>query len=247
MKGQMKSRKLSDIILEEMPENHKDLIYCEPFCGCCNVFLKKENSEITVLNDLNNGISNFLTVMRDDGKKAISKLKKINYNQQTFKKELKRNKFKNNVDYAVNQYILYRTSRGGLCKNYCYSKNKRKKIEDIESWNTNVENLNQISLKLSDVFVFNNTAIEIIGIFNSENVLMYCDPPRYVKNRKSQCPYKDYMTEEEHIDLSKVLMKSNSKIILSGSDSLLYKKLYKDWNRKKISNKNKKEFIWKNF
>jgi len=243
----MKYRKLSDIILEEMPENHKDLIYCEPFCGCCNVFLKKENSEITILNDLNNGISNFLTVLRDDGKKAIGKLKKINYNQLTFKKELTRKKFKNNVDHAINQYILYRTSRGGLCKNYCYSKTKRKKIEDIESWNTNVENLHQISLKLSDAFVFNYTANEIIEIFNSEDVLMYCDPPRYIKNRKSQCPYKDYMTEEEHIELSKILIKSNSKIILGGSDSLLYKKLYKDWNRRKISNKNKKEFIWKNF
>ena len=55
------------------------------------------------------------------------------------------------------------------------------------------------------------------------------------------------MSEEEHVDLSKILIKSNSKIILSGSDSLLYKKLYKDWSRKKISNKNKKEFIWKNF
>jgi DNA adenine methylase len=243
----MKSRKLSDIILEEFPENHKELIYCEPFCGCCNVFLKKDHSEITALNDLNNGISNFLTVLRDDGKKAIGKLKKINYNQQTFKKELKRSNFKNNIDYAINQYILYRTSRGGLCKNYCYSKTKRKKIEDIESWNTNVENLNQISLKLSDVFIFNSPASEIIGIFNSENVLMYCDPPRYVNNRKSQCPYKDYMTEEEHVELSKILLKSNSKIILSGSDSLLYKKLYKEWVRRKISNKNKKEFIWKNF
>ena len=88
------NKKLSELIIEEFPENYKEYIYCEPFCGCCNVFLKKEYSEISVLNDLNKGISNFLTVLRDDGKKLITKLKKAKYNQKTFIKELKRSNFK---------------------------------------------------------------------------------------------------------------------------------------------------------
>ena len=88
------NKKLSELIIEEFPENYKEYIYCEPFCGCCNVFLKKEYSEISVLNDLNKGISNFLTVLRDDGKKLITKLKKAKYNQKTFIKELKRSNLK---------------------------------------------------------------------------------------------------------------------------------------------------------
>lgn len=233
-------------IISEFPENYQDLIYCEPFCGCCSVFLKKQPSKIDILNDANIGIYTLIKTLQNNEKHFSNKIKKIKFNKTTFKSELLKKTFKSDLEYAVNQYVLYRMSRASLCQTYSWSKNKKNQT-DVCSWNTNFENFSKISERLFEVFIYNKSPVEIIKNFNCEDVLLYCNMPYYCGSKCLKTAYKPEITEEEHVEISKILLKFNGKVILNNLDSYLYKKLYKDFNRKKISDKNKTEYIWKNF
>jgi site-specific DNA-adenine methylase len=68
-------KKESQDIISELPENHAEMIYCEPFCGNCNIFLKKETSKLSILNDPNNNISNILSVLQNHKKEFQNKIK----------------------------------------------------------------------------------------------------------------------------------------------------------------------------
>lgn len=242
-----KPKKIQKVdIISEFPENYRDLIYCEPFCGCCSTFLKKEPSKISVLNDTNIGIYTLIKTIQNNEKYFFNKLKSIKFNKSTFKAELVKNAFKTETDHAINQYIVHRMSRASLCKTYSWSAAKKNQ-EDFCSWNTSVDNLHVVSEKLYGVFLYNKPAIEIVQNFNCDNVFLYCNMPHYSKSKCLKTAYKPEMDEKDHIEFSKIILKFNGKLIIHNLDSNLYKKLYKNLNRKKIINKNKIEYIWKNF
>lgn len=230
-------------IISELPENHTEMIYCEPFCGGCNLFFKKEESKLSILNDPNPGISSVLLSLQNQKKEFLNKLKKIKINKTEFKKqqeEQKEQKFKNELDRAINQYFIHRFSRGNLCKTFHKPKTKK----DHPSWNTDIDNFDEISKKLECAFIFNKPPLEIISNFDCENVLLFCESPLW-SGKHVNSSYKSKIDEQDHIDISKMLLNFNGKVIITNIDSNLYKKIYKSFNRKKI--KNKKEYIWKNF
>lgn len=244
-KNKIQAKNKPDVV-SEFPENHEELVYCEPFCGCCSVFLKKTPSKISVLNDSNLGIYTLIKTLQNNEKYFSNKLKKIKFNQSTFKSELNKKEFKSDIEYAINQYVLHRMSRASLCKTYSWSANKKSQI-DACSWNTNIDSLSDISKKLFGVFIYNKSPNEIVQNFNCDNVLLYCNMPCYCGNKCLKTAYKPEMNQNDHIEFSKLLLKFNGKVVLHNLDSPLYRKLYKDFNRKKIINKNKIEYIWKNF
>lgn len=246
IKKKIIKKPLKTDIISEFPENYQDMIYCEPFCGCCSVFFKKEPSKISILNDFNLGIYTLIKTLQNNENYFFNKLKKIKFNKSTFKKEIEKKTFKNDIEYAVNQYVVHRMSRAGLCKTYSWSVSKKNQ-GDLCSWNTSVDNLQKISEKLNGVFLYNKSPQEIVQNFNCDNVLLYCNMPCYFGNKSIRTAYKQEMDEKEHTEFSKLLLKFNGKIIIHNLESNLYKKLYKGLNKKKIINKNKTEYIWKNF
>jgi site-specific DNA-adenine methylase len=233
-------------IISEFPENYKELVYCEPFCGCCGTFLRKEQSKISILNDVNVGIYTLIKTLQNNEKHFSNKIKSIKFNQSTFKSELNKKEFKNEIEYSINQYILHRMSRASMCKTYSWSSSKKNQT-DCCSWNTSIDNFSLISEKLNGVFVYNKPAIEILKNFNCDNAFLYCDMPCYCGSKCIKTAYKPEMDEKDHIEFSKLVLKFNGKILLHNLESNFYKKLYKNLNRKKIINKNRVEYIWKNF
>jgi DNA adenine methylase len=227
-------------ILSEFPENQKEMIYCEPFCGNCNIFFKKEESRLSILNDPNPGISSILLTLQNNKKEFLNKIKKYKINKTEFKKIQEEKNFKNEIEKAKINYILHRFSRGGLCKTF----HKPKIKKEASSWDTDIENFELISNKLACAFVFNKPPIEIIKTFDCDDVLLFCNLPLW-SGKHVTSAYKDKISEQDHIEISNALIKFNGKIVLTNLDSNLYKKIYKSFNRKKI--KNKKEYIWKNF
>ena len=137
-------------------------------------------------------------------------------------------------------------SRASMCKTYSWSSSKKKQT-DCCSWNTSIDNFSLISEKLNGVFVYNKPAIEILKNFNYDNAFLYCDMPCYCGSKCVKTAYKPEMDEKDHIEFSKLVLKFSGKILLHNLESNFYKKLYKSLNRKKIINKNRVEYIWKNF
>ena len=241
---------LSKWILDSLPELNGEEEYIEPYCGSASVLINKKKSQLEVINDLDPGIIAIFRAIRDESSLFVKKLKKIEYKKESFDKALTKTEFDNNINYAINEFILRRMSRGGMKKSFSASE-----VKDTNHWLTIIEELPIISKRIKNCFIFNKPATDVIKAFNHENTICYVDPPdlQETRNLSDTCEYE--MNTDDHIELSKVLIDFKGKAIISGYYSTLYKRLYKEWKciKKAIPNntsqtKTKKtECIWINY
>jgi len=65
-----------------------------------------------------------------------------------------------------------------------------------------------------------------------EDVLIYCDPPYYIKSNtiKTDKLYQFCFDEDDHVELRNNIRLSNHKICLSYNDDPFIRELYKDFN-----------------
>lgn len=134
-------------ILQNFPENYKEMEYVEPFCGFCTVCLNKEQSEIEVLNDLNQDVFNLNKILVEEKEEfcKMIKLKKSNKPIELCKDDLEK---------SVSYYL-------SLSKNP----------------NTQKKEISKISNRLNESIFTNKKAIEIVYAFNNKNIFIFLDPP----------------------------------------------------------------------
>lgn len=248
-------------IIGNFPNDYTQYDYMEPFSGAGNVLLNKNPCEEPLremINDIDPGVVAILRTLRDEPELLIKKLKPIEYNEKTFIKALKKKEFGNDLEYAVNEFILRRMSRGGLKKAFAWSDRERGgQPGDVNAWKTSIDLLPKIAQRLKNVFIFNKSAIGLIKAFNYPKIILYCDPPYVPDSRVSPEAYEYEMSTDDHISLSEELNNFTGKVVLSGYPSTLYRRLYKNWRciKKKIVNHSsqksvkdiKVECIWVNF
>lgn len=252
---------LSQWIIENMPEGYEKLDYLEPFCGAASVLINKTTSEQKeIINDLDKRVVAIMKTLRDEPEVFIKKIKNTTYSERVFERELakKDENYDNDFDLAFNEFVLRRMSRGGLKKSFAWSNRERGgQPGDVNAWKTIPNELTKISDRLSKVFIFNKNATEVIDAFNYEGILLYCDPPYVPDTRTSPNLYDCELSTDGHIALATSLNKFKGKVILSGYQSTLYKRLYANWRciKKTIANHSsqakeksmKVECLWLNY
>ena len=82
--------------------------------------------------------------------------------------------------------------------------------------------------RLKEAQIENTDALILIERYNDENTLIYLDPP-YLQNLRKRNMYACEMTDEQNIEILKLIKESKSKIILSGYNNELYNKELSDW------------------
>lgn len=250
---------LAKWIIENFPPNYHELVYVEPYCGAGNVLLAKVPSREEFINDLDPGVVGILRTIRDCHNPFLARLRKVKYRQETFDDALVKTTFDNDMDLAVNEFILRRMSRDGLKKAFAWSDRKRGgQPGDVNAWETILDELERIAHRMNSVLIFNSLALSVIHAFNETDVLLYVDPPYLPDARVSKDAYEFEMTLDDHIELSEELLKFKGKVILSGYPSNLYSSLYNEgWRcvKKQIANHSsqqrkkqvKTECLWMNY
>lgn len=99
----------------------------------------------------------------------------------------------------------------------------------VSRWLGSVEDLPEIAQRLLRVQIEHDTAINVIGRYDSEETLFYCDPPYPHDSRGDSNAYKYEMTDDEHRELASVLHKAKGKVALSSYQCDLMDELYGDW------------------
>jgi DNA adenine methylase len=256
-------------IIDQFPPNYEQMVYIEPFCGGSSVLLNKEPSKIEIINDIDEGIISIFECIKDpilyDSLVKIL-TKHISYNEDVF------DEAKNNqliywvqdpvVNVAINNLVLYRMSRGGNRKNFSWSNRLRGgEPGDVHAWKTFIKDeLLKIHQRLQKVEIFNFNAIKFITFLEhtiQSDKLYYIDPPYLQETRSDKNAYNYEMTENDHVELAKVLNSCSGKIIISGYNSTLYDNLYKGWRKiehqvinrscqQKILSK-RQEVLWLNY
>lgn len=254
-----KTSKLS-WLLAKLPYSTK---YIEPFGGSAAVLLNRNKSHFEVYNDINSQLTNFFSQLRNNRDRLITHLMLTHHNRQEF--ELAIN-YKGNDKLELARLFYVKIQQGFMAKpnptstgDWARVRNlvRREMNHNVNNWLSGIERLIPVYNRLKTVSIENRPAIKVIEFYDSTDAVIYCDPPYLKSTRNGTNVYTHEMTEDEHIQLAKVLNKCKAQVAISGYPSKLYADLYRgtDWFfhlQKKhelggLQNTTRQEALWTNY
>ena len=245
---------LAEKIISYFPSHHS---YLEPFFGSGAVLFKKPRSNIETVNDLDGDVVNLFECIRRDPERLGWIVHYTPYSRQEYEKtyllDLPVDPFDRAARFLIrcNQGYGFRTNeiRAGW-KNDVQG---RERAYAAKSWAALPKAITEAAERLRGVQIEHRPAVEVIAKFNSENVLIYCDPP-YVLSARSggKRQYRHEMTDSDHLQLLETLKAHKGPVILSGYASPMYDCLLENWYQETVTttdqlSRRREEVLWMNF
>lgn len=224
---------LANDIIDIFPEGCNK--YVEVFGGAAHILLKKklEKGE-NVYNDINKGLYTFFKVLADDKKKKqlMHKFTLTPYHQGVWEESLKWNSEEKEVEMARKFYtetMQSRSSNGGWSFTRSKKYSRRNMAASVSKWLGNIENnIHRAVIKLSKITIENNSFEECIKKHDALDTLFYLDPPYVPDTRTYKKGYLYEMSIEQHEQLVDILLAIKGKVVLSGYDNEVYRRLEKE-------------------
>jgi len=245
-----------------LPLLPKTTHYCEPFGGSAAVLLNRPPSPIETYNDIDGEITNFFRVLRDQKNALIEAIGLTPFSREEFKKAIYAPAVgMSDLERARCFYIRARQVRTGLAQKassgrwaHCRLTSRAGMAGAVSRWLGSVEDLPDITQRLLRVQIENDSAINVIKRYDSEETLFYCDPPYPHESRGDDNAYGYEMTDDEHRELANVLHKCKGKVALSSYRCNLMDEIYGDWRCIEAHTKNchsvkrlRTEVLWVNY
>lgn len=248
-------------LLPLLPEtNH----YCEPFGGSAAVLLNREPAPVETYNDIDSEVVNFFRVLRNQKEELIYTIGMTPFSREEFAYaiETKGNGHHlSDLERARLFFIRARQVRTGLAQTAsigrwanCLRTSRAGMAGAVSRWLGSVEGLEWIASRLLRVQIEHDDAINVIKRYDSQTTLFYCDPPYPHTARGDSKAYQYEMTDEDHVELFRMLSKVKGMVAISGYHCDILDELYKDWHV--IEDKAKKahsvktertEVLWTNY
>jgi DNA adenine methylase len=225
--------------------------YIEPCFGAGSVLLRKPQSELETVNDINERLINFFKILRDQPDNLIKLIDLTPWAQDEYK--LSKTQADSSIEDARRFFFMSWMSVNGapLPTGFRVAK-KRTSRGSIPPKDTINHALNEIAQRLRYVQIMNMDAVEFLNKFNNdEDSLIYFDPP-YPQSTRTGKFYGDYeLFEHLHRPSAEILQQSPAAIVVSGYRSEEYDSLYQGWRRIDKTNyvqanKKRVESIWIN-
>lgn len=241
--------------------NHRTFV--DVFGGAGNIILNKPQSPVEVYNDLNDEVVNFFRVLRDHKEKLIEKLKLTPCSRKEFLNCLEPSD--DPIEQARRTFVKQFQGWSGkqvlTPGNWSYSVSSvsRGISATVAHFYSGIENLDFVVNRMRMVQIECLDFRDIIKRYDTPETLFYNDPPYLHESRTNVNCYAIEMTEEDHLELFRMLSEIKGMAIVSGYDSEIYNKIYGGWYKKTIktsvnsNNKRKsavakrEEVIWANF
>lgn len=211
--------------------------YCEVFAGSAAVLLNREPSPVETYNDIDGDVANFFRVLRDNKDELIYAIGLTPFSREEFQLAVSNHKDGlTDVERARRFFVRARQVRTGLAQTAsngrwanCKNTSRAGMSGAVSRWLGSVDGLAEVAVRLLRVQIENDTAINVIKRYDSENTLFYCDPPYPHESRGDVKAYVYEMTNLEHRELAKTLRNARGKVAISGYRCDLMDELYKDW------------------
>lgn len=244
--------KLAKWITSHFPD-HK--VYVEPYGGAGSVLLRKPRSYAEIYNDLDEEIVNLFKVVRDNGAKLKQALMFTPFARNEFELsyEPTDNDFERARRTVIRSFMGFGSSSVTKIVTGKSSTTFRTKGENTSIYKPSTgfrsnsnrsgtipahdfknfpDALETIIERLRGVVIENRDGCTVMNQHDSVNTLHYIDPPYVLGTRWQREKTKSYnyeMTDEEHINLCKVIRNLNGYVIISGYDNEIYNDLLNDW------------------
>lgn len=244
---------IAKYLLNVIPEHN---LYIEPFFGGGNLFFSKPPSKMEIINDLSDNIYALYKVIADKDKlKELQQRIELTPYHSKFRSDFKEEL--NKKDLSIEDrafYYLYvnRSSFNGVGGFSCTKLIRNNIIRSVSDYLSLIPHLEQIHNRIRTAIVENRDALELISKYDAEDVFFYLDPPYVHSTRKSNQKYMIEMDDEDHERMVDLILKSQSKIMLSGYDNKIYDRLTDSgWNKLSLESPNtgseSTEYVWLNY
>ena len=133
---------------------------------------------------------------------------------------------------------------------------RRGMAKSVSDFLSSIDRMPELHERFKHLIVYNRDALELMDKYNLPNCFMYCDPP-YVWSTRGTTRYDIDQDDDFHKKFVDKCISSKAKILISGYDNPIYKKLEEngfmkvefnvntiDGNRKP---KTKTETLWRNY
>lgn len=222
----------------------KHSIYVEPYGGAASVLLLKDRAGAECYNDLDGNVVNLFRVLRDVDRAAELKrrveLTPFAREEFDWSYEVPTDE----IDAAHKMIVRSFMGHGSDSATRSCRTGFRSKITDgrvlpsmeFSTWSDAIPAFTQ---RLRSVVIENRDALEVIARMDTDNTLIYVDPPYCHSSRTSLIGrsnkthgYRFEMTDDDHRKMAAVLRQVRGMVVLSGYPTDLYDDdLFKDWTR----------------
>lgn len=216
-----------EIYLQLMPKHD---IFVDCFFGSGAVPFYKETvnpSRITVVNDINDKLVNYMMVLKDNPKKLYKECSALPYSESLY------NKFKweewpdDELSQAVRFYYLMRVCFGGGGHKYKNGIGLSKTQNKAKQLITATELIPGMAELIKEWNILNRDFEEVIKFYDTKDTFFFLDPPYH----NHEAMYYGGFEEKDHIRLKNRLDKIKGKAMVCYYSSPLIDDLYKDWFR----------------
>lgn len=236
--------------------------YCEPFGGSAAVLLNRPPAAVETYNDLDGEVVNFFRVLRGEKERLIEAIGLTPFSREEFSEAVSAaQEAVSDFERARRFFVRARQTRTGLAQTAtlgrwanCKNTSRSGMSGVVSRWLGSVEGLPEVALRLLRVQIENRPALDVIRLYDSPDVLMYCDPPYPHDSRGDSKAYGYEMDDAAHRELAAVLSTCSGRVAISGYRCALMDELYQDWRREDAPAKlchsvktERREALWMNF
>lgn len=242
-------------LVELIPPHHS---YVEAFAGSMALLFNKPPSDIETVNDLDSDVTNLFRCIQRDSDRLVRLIASTPFSREVYDSQFE-------IPYGAMCVDSFERAAGFLIK--CWQGHGFRTNGYKVGWKNDVQGresmyalwnwyrlpvwVMEIAERLRKVQIENRPALEVIERFNYENVFMYLDPP-YILGTRSGKQYKHEMTDADHEDMLKLLLKSKAQIMISGYESDMYNDYLSGWNKEYFKscaehNGTRQEVVWMNY
>jgi DNA adenine methylase len=215
---------LADWIVSLMPKHE---VYVEPFFGAGWVFFTKHRSKVEVINDIDDRVYALFKVLSDEElfQEFVEKIWFVGACERLYYEMLEklRSGGLGLVDKAVAFFYVNRFALSGNLDESFLIWRKKNKADFYEGVK---DRLLAIHKRLKGVLVLNQDWKDVVRKYDGSNVVSYLDPPYILGTRSgSEGIYAYEMSNEEHEELVDICLRLKGKVILSGYQNEIYRRL----------------------
>jgi DNA adenine methylase len=205
--------------------------YLEPFFGSGAVLLNKKPSKVETVNDIDGRVINLFKVLRECPENLAAAIDLTPWARDEYL-----NSYKITGDPLEDaRRFLVRCWQGTAANlntntGWRHHATSTPFANNMVAWNRVPELITATARRLKQVQIENKPATELVKKYNTNNVLIYADPP-YPLSTRSGKMYDYEMTDADHAELLGALDAHPGPVILSGYACDLYDNRLKHWHR----------------
>lgn len=238
-----------------IPEHHS---YLEPYFGSGALLFHKPPSDIETVNDLDSEVVNLFRCIQQDSGRLARLVMTTPFAREIYDKQFDpdnscASRYQQAAGFLVRMWQAHGTRNDGYKSGWKYDAVGRERMYALWDWYRLPEWIIEIAQRLRAVQVENRPALEVIKRFDYGNVFMYLDPPYLIGTRSGgRKQYRHEMTDRDHEDLLKVLVRLEAKVMVSGYESDMYNDYLSGWTKMHFKScaadgGSREETVWMNY